>query len=475
MRRLPFDVLTRIAGELGYHGSRLIDDPDSIIYWALSGYQLAAYRLDRISPLEAFSQSHLKSLLSVSRDFRQAANYRLRTPLVIQKAGDIRRIVNEQGLTRGLGQPASSIEVVIKQDLWAEVFALIQLHADCLSSLTLDVGSEAQYLNPVVLCETLIRLPHINKFTYRAGLTGVWINQKPLLTLLSAWPDLRHLTIFQLYGSSAIETNNALKPISTVKCQLRSIHLRRLCHVSEDNLREILVNSFESLVELTIVFDRTPHHPQSQGSHRGLKLSALTSVLKDCRAIQILRIGDLIPRIHEYELAGRNVPYDIPDKPLGFVVDELVRSLADLRVLEMSGRIFSMDLFENLCTAGVSLERLTILRHPGFPLKKFLNHLTTNPALQKLSILRMGNELKLEEADRVSLESVCRQRKVCLEWLSVSEEEIEEESDVHMVEWSEDEEYGLSDDAEFGSSIDSEDNSLSNEDHQMVYEEVSNQ
>lgn len=438
---LPFDILSRITAELVNHSSKAIDDPESPIYWALSGHQLAAYRVDRTSPLEAFNQSHLVSLLAVTPAFREAASHHLRTPLVIKDHEDINRALDPQSSFTGPLQHLSSLEIMLKCDLWNQVFELMRAHSDDLNSISLDVDREVQHLDPNMLFQTLRLLSNTSSFIYRAALTGVWINQSVLLDLLASWPKLQHLTLFQLYGTGAIETYKPNGQASlNHQCQLRSLHLRRLCKVSESDLRAILSNAFESLEELTVVFDPTPHHPQSQSSARGLKADVLARVVADYKQIRVLRIADLVARIDDGDDVTHDVVYDPDDGPLGYVVDELVRGLPDLKTLETSGRIFSMDLFENLRMAGAELESLSVLRYPCFPFEKFLKQMGSNPSLSKLSELKIGNELLIDDEERLQLEKLCTDRRIRLKWLSLSEEEIADGDEMHMIEWSEEDE-----------------------------------
>ncbi|KAA1101943.1 hypothetical protein PGT21_034027 [Puccinia graminis f. sp. tritici] len=142
-----------------------------------------------------------------------------------------------------------------------------------------------------------------------------WFDFKNMVQLLRNCPVLKYFTIFQLQGPKTHkEAVQILNTQGKAACKLRLLHIRRVQRVTKDNLSFIVSGSHQTLKELTWVY----------------KTSA-----------------DLVACMVDYTSDNRIRPMYDHNAPLGPVLDRLVRPFGQLKSLQVSGSIFTMDLFDS--------------------------------------------------------------------------------------------------------------------------------
>lgn len=417
MQKLPNELLVQIFEMVKVDGEECVEPRETVeSMWCSSVKGLHSMEVEERQRELSLWKNTIVPLLNVNSTVRATILPRLRNSLRIEDNEDIRM---EERLLELLRQRPgrnhwgyNSLQISLKSDLLPHIFKLIDDNKKTLRSLTISSYGESSEGLISPLAESLSHLSALKHFSYRMNGLGEWIDHKTVMDVLATLSELQALTLFQIHGT--LNESNPRSEEPTASAKLRSLHIRRLRHCHGRDLATIVSKSHESLQELTFVFDR--HHQPGAllSEHRGVPATQVQEAFLPCKSIRILRIADLTTLDLTNGPLGRVGALDPENGPLGFMVDDMVRSLKQLEILEISGRIFSKDLFENLRMNGCTLQQFSIYNYPGFSIKILAYQLSTNQAFRKLKKLILGRieTIDFEGYPLWKLEKLCTERQI---------------------------------------------------------------
>ncbi|MBW0525840.1 hypothetical protein O181_065555 [Austropuccinia psidii MF-1] len=414
-QKLPTELYLQVFETVEHEIPEKLDEPGSLLYWCLEFSVLNETWVERLERQKRAWNESAPPLCQIDRCSRSVMLRRLKAFSGLPTLQNFETSGPSQAVS--LAMPATAFynhrrllvfsEEQVPWDTWEFVISKSQTW----ESLTFDFNLQVGNMIAVHQALSSINLPNLERLTFRAASHQHWLDDLVVRRLAKAAPNLQHLTIFHLLGTTLPAGFK-----SETTCSLKSLHLRGLRRCNRGNLQALLSKSHHSLQELTVVLDSPPQRAgRGQRFYRGIGATDLQASFASCLEIRILRVADRVAKLLDYEsLQTREL--DPPNNPLGFILDNMVRTLPRLEVLAVWGGIFSMELFENLKVSGCRLKVLSIENYPHFPIWGFLRHLKENEALSNLETLSIG--LDLLSTDETSLLSlVCSQCNIKLQFL----------------------------------------------------------
>ncbi|MBW0500760.1 hypothetical protein O181_040475 [Austropuccinia psidii MF-1] len=426
---LPDELLLQVLENVELVENETIDELSSPFYWCLMTSQLPAAWSERLKMEKLIWKKVTLPLCQINQVSRDLMIKRVKS-FTIGSSRSFQRRMSRQ--PTHFFHNDLNMRMFNENVMSNEVWKMIMDYAQSLQLLTFDVQNENTYGIPgLAHCEAIIDgfdlsiFPNLTSFTFRTASPDNWISHLAIKDLVKASPHLRSLTVFHLHAD--LVSDQDLDPelygepepdLEEASCQLISLHLRRFRHCHEQNILSfILSKSHETLQELTLVFaGPNSRTDESQRFHRGVGANEVQAAFAPCKKLHTLRVADQVAGMSDYATPRQEVELDPEEGPLGFILDNMVRHLKDLKVLEMCGGIFSMDLFNNLKLSDCRLELLSIRNYPQFPISSFIEQLRSNKALSHLEKIELGSSMLCSTEEKIMF-SVCQRLQLELKLL----------------------------------------------------------
>ncbi|MBW0492998.1 hypothetical protein O181_032713 [Austropuccinia psidii MF-1] len=412
-RQFPTELILQVLENVEHDVLIRLDEASSPYYWCIPPMVLRTVWSERRRQKRVAWSESVPPLCQINRGFREVMTGRLQVFNTLptweafgpSNSSQTKRAVLSANVFRNHTSLFIFGEDLIPYRTWL----FINVKSDVWESITLDMDFEHPNMTGGLFELYLTNLPNLTSFTFRA--TGVknWVDHMDIRRLVKASPKLKHLTISHLWGASTDSTSD---PNPT--CCLHSLYLRRFRHCNKNTLDYFVLNSLQSLQEVTIVLDGAIWwRGLSHRFYRGIYATDIQAVFASCVELRTLRFAEIVPRL------GYNRPFiehvdpelDPEFGPLGYILDDMVEKLRQLEILRICGRTFSMRLFDNLRNSGCRLKELSVQNYPGFPIPRFLQQLKENPALSRLEKFQIGTDAISDQYEGV-LALACQELKI---------------------------------------------------------------
>jgi hypothetical protein len=157
---------------------------------------------------------------------------------------------------------------------------------------------------------------------------------------------------------------------------------------------------------------------RSQKEIQGILAADLQEAFKPCKELESLRIADLVGDSSTYRSpANQNQDMYQENSPLGAILDLFVSNFKKLQELEVSGNLFTLNLFNTgNSNQHFELTSLSLGCHFHFPLDQFVLLLSSSRKLQKLQKLALDEKVKSDNSEAVwkALSKICHENKIHL-------------------------------------------------------------
>ncbi|MBW0497512.1 hypothetical protein O181_037227 [Austropuccinia psidii MF-1] len=346
---LPNELILQILEAVDVVEHETLDEASSPFYWCLHTHQLPEAWNERFKREKVTWNRVTLPLSQINQASRQVMRRRAQSFTIgsaTSNAGTGRFSQPSIG-----GQPTKlfynhkNLRMFSENMMTNEVWNIISDYAPALESLTFDVQPENTYTVPsisvspfraVVDAFNLSIFPYLTSFTFRTASSDNWILHLVIRDLVEACPHLINLTVFHIHGNVNQDYDPEL--YGQASCQLKSLHLRRFRRCHDQNLLPfILSKSYDTLEELTLVLSGPNGiYEGNQRFCRGIGANEIQTVIGSCKKLSTLRIADQVAKISDYETQPQELELDPENKPLGFILDNLILNLEKLENLEIS-------------------------------------------------------------------------------------------------------------------------------------------